>query len=192
MPYTASSPSGASSRAARPGPARAAGADRRRLHGRPGRHRPAARRARSAPTPQQRLLAPRIASILEQNHYRHIPIDEQLSPLVFEHFLTALDGQHSYFLASDIAGFERWKTQVRRHDPHRRARSGLPDLQRVPAAQPRAHRLRAQAARHRAGLDASTRASRSTASTRPGPTTRGARWTSCGASASRTTRSRSC
>ncbi len=62
-----------------------------------------------APTPQQRLLAPRIASILEQNHYRHIPIDQHLSPLVFQHYLTTLDGQHDYFLASDIASFQRWK-----------------------------------------------------------------------------------
>ncbi len=62
-----------------------------------------------APTVQQRLLVPRIAGILEQNHYRHIPIDRRLSPVVFEHFLNALDAQHSYFLASDIAGFDRWK-----------------------------------------------------------------------------------
>ena len=60
-------------------------------------------------TAQQRLLAPRIASILEQNHYRHISIDDKLSPQVYDRFLTALDGQHSYFLASDIAGFEHWK-----------------------------------------------------------------------------------
>ncbi|HEX4023674.1 MAG TPA: carboxy terminal-processing peptidase [Steroidobacteraceae bacterium] len=62
-----------------------------------------------APTAQQRMLAPRIAGILEQNHYRHIPIDRQLSPLVYQHFLTTLDGQHNYFLAGDITGFERWK-----------------------------------------------------------------------------------
>ncbi len=62
-----------------------------------------------APTTQQRLLAPRIAAILEQNHYRHIPIDQRLSPLVFQHFLTTLDGQHDYFLASDVASFQRWK-----------------------------------------------------------------------------------
>jgi carboxyl-terminal processing protease len=62
-----------------------------------------------APTSQQRELAPRIGRILEQDHYRHIPIDRHLSPLVYEHFLTTLDGQHSYFLASDIASFNRWK-----------------------------------------------------------------------------------
>ncbi|HEX4377230.1 MAG TPA: carboxy terminal-processing peptidase [Steroidobacteraceae bacterium] len=60
-------------------------------------------------TPQERLLAPRIASILEQNHYRHISIDEHMSPQVYDRFLTALDGQHSYFLASDVAGFDHWK-----------------------------------------------------------------------------------
>jgi carboxyl-terminal processing protease len=62
-----------------------------------------------APTAQERTLAPRVAGILEQNHYRHIPIDERLSPQVLERFLTALDPQHSYFMASDIAGFDRWR-----------------------------------------------------------------------------------
>jgi carboxyl-terminal processing protease len=60
-------------------------------------------------TTQERMLAPRIASILEQNHYRHITIDERVSPQVYDRFLAALDSQHSYFLASDIAGFDRWK-----------------------------------------------------------------------------------
>src|SRR6202167_5272313 len=62
-----------------------------------------------APTAQERLLAPRVASILEQNHYRHIAIDERLSPQVLDRFLTALDPQHSYFMASDIVGFDRWR-----------------------------------------------------------------------------------
>ncbi len=62
-----------------------------------------------APTPQQRSLAPRVASILEQNHYRHIPIDERLSPQVMDRFLSALDPQHSYFLAPDVSGFDRWR-----------------------------------------------------------------------------------
>ena len=62
-----------------------------------------------APTAQERSLATRVASILEQNHYRHIPIDERLSPQVLDRFLTALDPQHSYFMASDIVGFDRWR-----------------------------------------------------------------------------------
>ncbi len=62
-----------------------------------------------APTQQERSLAPRVAGILEQNHYRHIPIDDKLSPQVLDRFLTALDPQHSYFLASDVSGFDRWR-----------------------------------------------------------------------------------
>jgi carboxyl-terminal processing protease len=62
-----------------------------------------------APTAQERALAPRVAGILEQNHYRHIAIDEKFSPQVLERYLTALDPQHSYFIASDIAGFDRWR-----------------------------------------------------------------------------------
>ena len=63
------------------------------------------------PSAQQRLLAPRIANILEQNHYRHIAIDDKFSPQVFDRFVSALDGQHSYFLAADVSGFERWRTR---------------------------------------------------------------------------------
>jgi carboxyl-terminal processing protease len=62
-------------------------------------------------TAQERMLAPRIASILEQNHYRHISIDDKISPQVYDRFITALDGQHNYFLASDVATFERWKSK---------------------------------------------------------------------------------
>src|ERR1017187_8113087 len=62
-----------------------------------------------APTTHERSLAPRVASILEQNHYRHIAIDERLSPQVLDRFLTALDSQHSYFLAGDVTGFDRWR-----------------------------------------------------------------------------------
>jgi carboxyl-terminal processing protease len=64
-----------------------------------------------APSALERQLAPRIASILEQNHYSHIAIDAKLSPQVLDRYLSALDGQHLYFLAGDIGGFERWRLQ---------------------------------------------------------------------------------
>jgi carboxyl-terminal processing protease len=63
-----------------------------------------------APSVTQRQLAPQIAAILEQNHYRHIAIDDKLSPQVLDRFLKSLDGQHSYLLASDVTGFDRWRT----------------------------------------------------------------------------------
>jgi carboxyl-terminal processing protease len=61
------------------------------------------------PTSRQQQLAPRIASILEQAHYSGRRIDKEFSALVFDHYLTALDGQHSYFQASDVAALQQWR-----------------------------------------------------------------------------------
>jgi len=63
------------------------------------------------PTSRQSLLAPRIASILEQWHYSHRQIDQEFSAQVFEHYLNALDGQHSYFMAADVAAFQPLRGQ---------------------------------------------------------------------------------
>jgi carboxyl-terminal processing protease len=60
------------------------------------------------PTPRQQLLAPRIASILEQTHYSQRLIDKKFSVQVFDRYLNALDGQHSYFTAADVAAMQRW------------------------------------------------------------------------------------
>jgi carboxyl-terminal processing protease len=61
------------------------------------------------PTSRQQLLAPRIASILEQAHYSGRRIDKEFSGLVFDHYLNELDGQHSYFQASDITAMQQWR-----------------------------------------------------------------------------------
>jgi carboxyl-terminal processing protease len=63
------------------------------------------------PSAQQRLLAPRVAHVLEDRHYSHRPIDDALSALVADRFLEALDSQHSYFTAADVAEFARWRTR---------------------------------------------------------------------------------
>jgi carboxyl-terminal processing protease len=61
------------------------------------------------PTTRERILAPRIASILEQAHYSHRAIDAAFSPQVLERFLSTLDSQHGYFTAADIADFDHWR-----------------------------------------------------------------------------------
>ncbi|MFT3905315.1 MAG: carboxy terminal-processing peptidase [Steroidobacteraceae bacterium] len=63
------------------------------------------------PTTRQRQLAPRIAGILEQGHYRQLKIDDAFSAQVLERYLDELDAQHSYLLASDIASFDHWRTR---------------------------------------------------------------------------------
>jgi carboxyl-terminal processing protease len=62
-----------------------------------------------APTDNQRAVARKIGEILERYHYRHATIDGHFSSQVYDRYLDFLDGQRSYFLASDIAEFEPWR-----------------------------------------------------------------------------------
>ncbi|MET0312608.1 MAG: carboxy terminal-processing peptidase [Burkholderiaceae bacterium] len=62
-----------------------------------------------APTERQRLLARRIGTMLQTGHYRRATIDDRMSPEIYQRYLDSLDGQRSYFLASDIAEFDTWK-----------------------------------------------------------------------------------
>jgi len=64
-----------------------------------------------APADRQRLLARSIANHLEQTHYRRAVIDDAMSPEIYQRYIDSLDGQRSYFLASDIAEFAQWKNE---------------------------------------------------------------------------------
>ena len=62
-----------------------------------------------APTARQDSLDRTIAELLSQHHYRQSPLDDALSSLVLNAYLDSLDFSRSYFLASDIAGFEPYR-----------------------------------------------------------------------------------
>ena len=62
-----------------------------------------------APTDAHRATARKIGRILEEAHYSRMPIDDKLSEQVFQRYLDFLDGQRSYFLASDIAEFQAYR-----------------------------------------------------------------------------------
>jgi carboxyl-terminal processing protease len=62
-----------------------------------------------APTDRQRAIARRVGGILEEAHFSRTVIDDKLSAQVYERYLDLLDGQRSYFLASDIAEFSAWR-----------------------------------------------------------------------------------
>src|SRR5215469_12234854 len=62
-----------------------------------------------APTDAQRATARKVGRILEEAHYSRMPIDDKLSEQVFQRYLDFLDGQRSYFLASDIAEFQAYR-----------------------------------------------------------------------------------
>jgi len=59
-----------------------------------------------APTDRQRMIARQVGSILEEAHFRRASIDDRLSSAVFDKYVDFMDGQRSYFIASDIAEFE--------------------------------------------------------------------------------------
>jgi len=67
--------------------------------------------ARLHPSTRQRALAPRIAQLLEQAHLNRQPIDDAMSAKVLDRFLDVLDGQRSYFTASDVTGFAPLRNQ---------------------------------------------------------------------------------
>src|SRR3981081_505707 len=62
-----------------------------------------------APTDAQKATARKVGRILEEAHYSRAPIDKKMSEQVFNRYLDFLDGQRSYFLASDIAEVQAYK-----------------------------------------------------------------------------------
>ncbi|MBK8507403.1 MAG: carboxy terminal-processing peptidase [Candidatus Competibacter sp.] len=65
-----------------------------------------------APTSNQPALDRTIAKLLSQYHYRQSKLDDALSSLIFNTYLDDLDFGRVYFLAEDIAGFERYRNTL--------------------------------------------------------------------------------
>src|ERR1022692_2331767 len=65
-----------------------------------------------APTEQQDYVARRVADIIAREHYRRAPLDDRLSSLILDRYLDAIDGGRSYFFASDIAEFEKYRYEL--------------------------------------------------------------------------------
>ena len=55
------------------------------------------------------MVARRIGAILEEAHYRRAAIDDKMSSQIYDRYLDFLDGQRSYFLASDVSEFEQYR-----------------------------------------------------------------------------------
>ena len=73
---------------------------------------PAAATAALAPTEQENYVARRVSDIIAREHYRRAPLDDRLSSLILDRYLDAIDGGRSYFYASDIAEFEKYRYQL--------------------------------------------------------------------------------
>ncbi|MFO7305147.1 MAG: carboxy terminal-processing peptidase [Gammaproteobacteria bacterium] len=65
-----------------------------------------------APTERHRRVSKLVSNVIERSHYRQAPINDPISSLVLDRYLEQLDASRSYFLASDIAEFERFRYQL--------------------------------------------------------------------------------
>ena len=65
-----------------------------------------------APTERQSRVSKLVSNVIERSHYRQSPINDPVSALVLDRYVEQLDGSRSYFLASDIADFERFRYQL--------------------------------------------------------------------------------
>ncbi|HRC71704.1 MAG TPA: carboxy terminal-processing peptidase [Candidatus Competibacter sp.] len=65
-----------------------------------------------APTSQLTSLDQTISKLLSQYHYRQSKLDDHLSSLILSMYLDDLDFSRVYFLASDIAVFERYRNAL--------------------------------------------------------------------------------
>jgi len=64
------------------------------------------------PTERHSKVARLVSSMFERSHYRQAPVNDPVSSLVLDRYLESLDGARSYFLASDIGEFERYRYQL--------------------------------------------------------------------------------
>jgi carboxyl-terminal processing protease len=65
-----------------------------------------------APTDREAKVSRLVGSVFERSHYRQAPINDPVSSLLLDRYVQSLDGNHSYFLASDVAEFERYRYQL--------------------------------------------------------------------------------
>lgn len=63
-------------------------------------------------TPRERQVARLVTRFVEHSHYARLSVDDALSEAVLKTYLETLDGNRHYFLQSDIAYFNRYRTTL--------------------------------------------------------------------------------
>ena len=62
------------------------------------------------PDPQQSIVCQKVAELISEYNYKRVDINDSISKVIFDRYLKLLDEGHNYFLASDIADFNKYKT----------------------------------------------------------------------------------
>ncbi|WP_185757870.1 carboxy terminal-processing peptidase [Pseudomonas moraviensis] len=52
-----------------------------------------------------------VVELLKRHHYSKPPLDDARSVIIYDSYIKLLDPSRSYFMASDIAEFDKWKAQ---------------------------------------------------------------------------------
>ena len=68
-----------------------------------------------SPTQDQSMEARLVAGLLTQYHYEKISIDDELSRIVFDEYVSSLDANKHYFLQEDIDGFQKYRERLDDH-----------------------------------------------------------------------------
>ena len=62
------------------------------------------------PTAQQSVVCQTVAEFISKYNYKKVNLNDSLSTVIFNRYIKSLDDNHNYLLASDVAGFQRFKT----------------------------------------------------------------------------------
>ncbi|HMG07031.1 MAG TPA: hypothetical protein VK609_00910, partial [Mucilaginibacter sp.] len=62
------------------------------------------------PDEQQMIVCKQISALVANYNYKKINLNDSISAIIYDRYIKSLDGNHSYFLASDIKDFEKYKT----------------------------------------------------------------------------------
>jgi carboxyl-terminal processing protease len=62
------------------------------------------------PDEQQVIVCKKIAELITNYNYKKVELNDSISTIVFNRYIKSLDENHSYFLASDVKDFEKYKT----------------------------------------------------------------------------------
>lgn len=65
-----------------------------------------------APLAKHERIGELVTEFVEKSHYQHSSVDDALSAQVLDRYIEALDGNHMYFLASDIEAFGKYRHRL--------------------------------------------------------------------------------
>lgn len=64
------------------------------------------------PSVSQEKVETLVAKLLTTYHYRKVKLNDSLSSVVWDNYLKEVDNNKTYFLASDVASFEKYRYQI--------------------------------------------------------------------------------